>query len=87
MYEFIRGKLTGKSPTFVVIENHGIGYLINISLNTFSKIKDKSEVKLFVHFHVREDAQVFYGFADETERELFRFLLTVSGVGANTARL
>jgi len=87
MYEFISGKLTGKNPTFVVIENHGIGYLINISLNTFSKIKDKSEVKLFVHFHVREDAQVFYGFADETERELFRFLLTVSGVGANTARL
>jgi len=87
MYEFISGKLTTKNPAFVVLENTGIGYLINISLNTFSKIKDKSEAKLFVHFHVREDAQIFYGFADETERELFRFLLTVSGVGASTARL
>ena len=87
MYEFISGKLASKNPASVVVENAGIGYLINISLNTFSKIKDKSEAKLFVHFHVREDAQIFYGFADETERELFRFLLTVSGVGANTARL
>lgn len=87
MYEFVSGKLVDKNPTFVVVENAGIGYLINISLNTFSKIKDKSEAKLFIHFHVREDAQVFYGFADVTERELFRFLLTVSGVGANTARL
>jgi Holliday junction DNA helicase RuvA len=60
---------------------------VNISLNTFSKIKDLREVKLFTHFHVREDAQIFYGFADEPERELFRYLLSVSGVGASTARL
>jgi Holliday junction DNA helicase RuvA len=71
----------------VVIEIHGIGYMVNISLNTFSKIKDLQEAKLFTHFHVREDAQIFYGFAEEAERELFRYLLSVSGVGASTARL
>jgi len=87
MYEFISGKLAVKNPTFVVLENTGIGYILNISLNTFSKIKDLEEAKLFTHFYVREDAQVLYGFADETERELFRYLLSVSGVGASTARL
>ncbi|MCF6341920.1 MAG: Holliday junction branch migration protein RuvA [Bacteroidales bacterium] len=87
MYEFISGKLIDKNPAYVVLENNGIGFLVNISLNTFSKIKNRSEARLFIHFHVREDAQIFYGFADETERELFRFLLTVSGVGASTARL
>ena len=87
MYEYISGKLTGKNPAFVVIENNGIGYIINISLNTFSKIKDLEEARLYTHFYVREDAQILYGFADETERELFRFLLSVSGVGASTARL
>ncbi len=87
MYEFLSGKLAEKNPTYVVIENNGIGYMINISLNTFSKIKDLNDVKLFTHFYVREDAQILFGFADETERELFRFLLSVSGVGASTARL
>jgi holliday junction DNA helicase RuvA len=87
MYEFLSGKLVTKNPAYVVIENNGIGYMVNISLNTFSKVKDLQEAKLFTHFHVREDAQIFYGFADETERELFRYLLSVSGVGASTARL
>lgn len=87
MYEFITGKLVEKNPAFVVIETNGIGYLLNISLNTFTKIKDAEQAKLYIHFHVREDAQVFYGFADDAERELFRHLLTVSGVGAGTARL
>jgi Holliday junction DNA helicase RuvA len=87
MYDYITGKANSVNPTSVVVDNHGIGYLINISLNTFSKIKDQKELKLYIHFHVREDAQIFYGFADEAERELFRFLLSVSGVGANTARL
>ncbi len=87
MYEFLQGALTVKKPTYVVLENNGIGYLVNISLNTFSKIKDLQKAKLFTHFYVREDAQILYGFADETERELFRFLLSVSGVGASTARL
>ncbi|MEE4259217.1 MAG: Holliday junction branch migration protein RuvA [Bacteroidales bacterium] len=87
MYEFLQGVLTEKNPTYVVLENNGIGYLVNISLNTFSKIKDLERTKLFTHFYVREDAQILYGFADEVERELFRFLLSVSGVGASTARL
>lgn len=87
MYEFLSGKLTEKNPTYVVIENHGIGYMVNITLNTFSKIKEQTDTKLYTHFYVREDAQIMYGFADETERELFRFLLSVSGVGASTARL
>lgn len=87
MYEFLTGKLTEKNPAFVVLDNHGTGYMINITLNTFSKIKDLEEARLFTHFYVREDAQMLYGFADKAERELFRYLLTVSGVGASTARL
>jgi len=87
MYEFIIGKARSLSATSVVVETYGIGYFVNISLQTYSKIKSLEEVKLYLHFHVREDAQLFYGFADETERELFRYLLSVSGVGANTARL
>jgi Holliday junction DNA helicase RuvA len=87
MYEYFSGKLTEKTPTYVVLENQGIGYLLYISLNTFEKIKNLTTAKLFVHFVVREDAQVLYGFADQQERALFRALITVSGVGANTARL
>lgn len=87
MYEFIIGKARSLSATSVVVETNGIGYFVNISLQTYSKIKSLEEVKLYLHFHVREDAQLFYGFADEVERELFRYLLSVSGVGANTARL
>jgi Holliday junction DNA helicase RuvA len=87
MYEFISGKLTEKNPAYVVIDNNGIGYLINITLNTFTRIKDKESAKLLIHFVVREDAQILYGFADSQERELFQYLLTVSGVGASTARL
>jgi Holliday junction DNA helicase RuvA len=87
MYEYFSGKLVEKNPTYVIIDNQGIGYLINISLNTFEKIKDRETVKLFVHFVVREDAHILYGFADEQERTLFRALITVSGVGTNTARL
>ncbi len=87
MYEYFNGKLVEKTPTYVVMDIHDVGYLIYISLNTFEKIKDESLAKLFVHFVVREDAQILYGFADEQERALFRALITVSGVGANTARL
>ena len=87
MYEYLSGKLVVKNPAYVVVEVNGIGFLANISLNTFSKIKSLDEAKIFIHFSVREDAHVFYGFADEAERELFRQLLTVSGVGSSTARL
>lgn len=87
MYSYIKGKLIEKNPTYVVIESAGIGYYINISLHTFSKISDDEQCKLFIHFVVREDAQILYGFADEDERKLFRHLISVSGVGSNTARL
>ena len=87
MYEYFSGRLVEKNPTYVIIDNQGIGYMINISLNTFEKIKDRESVKLYVHFVVREDAQILYGFVDEAERSLFRALISVSGVGANTSRL
>ncbi|RLD90857.1 MAG: Holliday junction branch migration protein RuvA [Bacteroidetes bacterium] len=87
MYAFIRGKLAEVTPTYVVIENQGIGYFINITVNTYSQIKDLKEVSLFTHLVVREDAHILYGFAKENERQLFLMLITVSGVGANTARL
>ena len=87
MYAFIRGKLAEVTPTYVIIENQGIGYFINVTVNTYSQIKDLKEVKLFTHLVVREDAHILYGFAKENERQLFLLLISVSGVGANTARL
>ncbi|MBO4574445.1 MAG: Holliday junction branch migration protein RuvA [Bacteroidales bacterium] len=87
MYSFISGTVVEKNPTYVVIDNQGIGYLINITLNTFTAIGEQQHVKLFVHLAIREDAHVLYGFYSEQERELFLQLITVSGVGCNTARL
>ena len=87
MYSFISGKVAEKNPAYVVIDNQGIGYLINITLNTFTAIGEQSEVKLHVHLAIREDAHVLYGFYTEEERSLFLQLITVSGVGCNTARL
>lgn len=87
MYSFISGKIVEKTPTHLVIETGGIGYFINISLNTYTGIGDVENVKIHTHLVVREDAQILYGFAGESERELFRRLISVSGVGANTARL
>lgn len=87
MYSFISGNVAEKNPAYVIIDNQGIGYLINITLNTFTSIGDQSEVKLYVHLAVREDAHVLYGFYTEEERSLFLQLITVSGVGCNTARL
>lgn len=87
MYSFISGKVVEKNPAYVVIDNQGIGYIINISLNTFTAIGEQAEVKLFVHLAIREDAHVLYGFYTEEERSLFNQLITVSGVGCNTARL
>ena len=85
MYEFIRGVIADMNPASVVIEAGGIGYLINISLNTYSKINGKKEAFLLIHQVVREDAHLLYGFAEKQERDLFRNLISVSGVGANTA--
>jgi len=85
MYEFIRGTIADLNPASVVIEAGGVGYFVNISLNTYSKINGKNEVRLLIHQVVREDAHLLFGFADNRERELFRNLISVSGVGANTA--
>ena len=85
MYEFIRGKIAGLNPASVVVETGGIGYLINISLNTYTQLNNKNEVTLLLHQVVREDAMLLFGFADNRERDLFRSLITVNGVGASTA--
>ena len=86
MYEYSSGKGAELAPTYAVIEAAGVGYYINISLQTFSAIEHCAEARLYVHFVVREDAQTLYGFAAKEERELFRALISVSGVGGNTAR-
>jgi holliday junction DNA helicase RuvA len=87
MYEFIKGKLEEINPAYAVIETGGIGYILHITLNTYTKISTLDQCKLFAHQVIREDAQVLFGFADLEERELFRLLISVSGVGPNTARL
>jgi len=87
MYEFIKGKITEVTPAYVIIENGGIGYFINISLNTYSQISEKSEISIYLEEIIREDAFSLYGFSTTSEREIFRHLLSVSGVGANTARV
>lgn len=87
MYEYIKGQLSEATPTYAVIEAAGIGYFINISLKTFSDIERATEALLYTHFVVREDQQTLYGFSTKLERELFRQLISVSGVGGNTARM
>jgi len=86
MIHHIKGKLIEKNPTYVVIESNGLGYLIHISLNTFSKIAEETDLKLFTHLSIKEDAHTLFGFYDKTEREVFRLLISVSGVGPSTAR-
>ena len=81
----LKGRLIEKTPTFVVIDCNGVGYHINISLNTFSKLGDDELCLLYTQFIVREDAQLLYGFKEKSERELFNLLISVSGVGASTA--
>ncbi len=87
MFEYISGKIAETGPTHIVIDVSGIGYLLNISLNTYSRVEGKTEAQLFVHENIREDAYQLYGFSDRSERELFRQLISVSGIGANTARM
>ena len=87
MIEYIKGELTELTPAYATVEAAGVGYGLNISLNTFSAIQGKKEVKLYVYEAIREDAYVLYGFKDKKEREMFQLLITVSGVGANTARM
>ena len=87
MYEYITGRIETLTPASVVVEAAGVGYFLNISLQTFSQIGSRTEVKLYTHFAVREDAQVLYGFFSRAERDIFRSLIGVSGVGGNTARM
>jgi len=87
MYEYLRGKIADSSPAHVVIDVNGIGYFLNISLNTYTKLNKKSEITLLIHENIREDAFSLYGFIDDVERNLFRQLISVSGIGANTARM
>jgi Holliday junction DNA helicase RuvA len=86
MITHIRGRLVEKSPTAVVIDCNGVGYFIHISLHTFSQLKDDESIKLLTHLQIKEDAHQLYGFATVMEREIFRLLISVSGIGTNTAR-
>lgn len=87
MYAFIAGDLVEINPAYAVIRCQGIGYQIHITLSTFGQIKDLSSCQLFTHLIVREDAHTLFGFATEAEREMFRHLISVSGIGPNTARM
>jgi holliday junction DNA helicase RuvA len=88
MYDYFEGRLEEKNPAYAIIDIHGIGYFLNISIHTFSRMPEEGQkVKLFSHLVVKEDALTLYGFSEEEERELFRLLISVSGVGANTARM
>jgi Holliday junction DNA helicase RuvA len=87
MYEYIKGELTEVAPAYAVVEAAGVGYFLNISLNTFHEIEKLSQVKLYLHHIVREDAEMLYAFSTKQERDLFRLLISVSGVGGNTARM
>jgi Holliday junction DNA helicase, RuvA subunit len=93
MYEFIQGKVSGLTPAYAVIQTGGFGYFIHISLNSYSQITNSQKenssagIKLFLHQVVREDAHLLFGFFTEREREIFRHLISVSGIGANTARM
>ena len=87
MFAYIEGKFVERNPSFLIVDCHGIGYSIEISLTTYTDIKEKESGKILTHFIVREDAQILYGFSTEKERTIFRHLISVSGVGANTARM
>ncbi|MBR1687240.1 MAG: Holliday junction branch migration protein RuvA [Prevotella sp.] len=87
MIEYVKGELAELTPALATIEAAGVGYGLNISLNTYSAIQGKREVKLYVYEAIREDAHILYGFYNKKERELFQLLISVSGVGTNTARM
>ena len=87
MIEYIKGEITDLTPTYCVLETNGIGYMFNISLVTYQELQGQSATRLYVYENIREDAHVLYGFLTKEERELFLLLISVSGVGAATARM
>ena len=87
MYTYIKGELVEITPTVAVIENNGIGYELQISLQTFTEIQGLRDVMLYIHHHIREDVELWYGFATKEERNIFRMLIEVNGIGPNTARM
>jgi Holliday junction DNA helicase RuvA len=87
MIDYIKGTITHISPTFLTLETGGLGYFINISISTFSKLEGKNDYKVLIHEVIREDSHLLFGFADAEERDIFRLLISVTGVGANTARM
>ena len=87
MYEYIKGNIDELTPTSTIVEASGIGYMVNITLNSYSQLEGKSECKLYIEEIIREDSHTLYGFTEKEERSLFRQLLTVSGIGANTANM
>jgi Holliday junction DNA helicase RuvA len=87
MFAYIKGTFTVKTPTLTVVEANGVGYAINISLNTYSKIENLTEGRLWTHVQIKDDSHDIFGFFQEDEREIFRLLISVSGIGTNTARI
>lgn len=87
MYDYIKGEIVEISPTEVILECNGIGYSIMISLQTYDALKESDEAKVYIYHHIREDEEQFYGFATKNERELFKLLISVSGVGVGSARM
>lgn len=87
MFEYIKGEIAEITPTYIVIDNNGIGYFANISLNTYTSLQNKKTATLYIYEAIREDAHILYGFHDKHEREMFLLLISVSGVGPNSARM
>lgn len=85
MYEYIKGAVAALKPSHIIVEANSVGYFVHISLHTYTEIQGKETIKIYVHQVVREDAHLLYGFSTESERELFRMLISVSGIGSNTA--
>ena len=86
MIHHLKGKLVEKNPTHVIVECGGVGYFVNISLNTFSKLPENESISIYTHLQIKEDSHTLYGFIEKSEREIFRLLISVSGIGSNIAR-
>ena len=86
MIHHLKGQLIEKNPTYIIVECNGIGYFVNISLNTFSKLPDSEAISIYTHLQIKEDSHTLYGFVEKSEKEIFRLLISVSGVGSSIAR-